>query len=69
MSVNPIVNRINNVIVPIVLASSERSCNFFNLIFTTRGAVNIIKSCKIRYKILASTLSKIPEEIVATGSK
>ena len=69
MSVNPINNRINNVTVPIVLASSEISCNFLSLKFTTKGADSINKSCKIRYVILASTSSKMSDEITATGSK
>ena len=54
---------------PIVLASSDKSYNFFSLKFTTRGADNINKSCKIRYILLASTSSKTADEITAKGSK
>ena len=69
ISVNPINNSINNVIVPIVLASSEISCNFFSFMFTIRGADSINKSCNISYIIPASTSNKTPDEIIAMGSK
>jgi hypothetical protein len=47
MSVNPINNRINNVTVPIVLASSEMSCNFLSLKFTTRVQIVSIYHVKL----------------------